>query len=323
MSCQNYSIPYDLTYVEGEPAKSSSILLNFVNWNHSDPNVITLNMTWKRESSCVGAYERRICTLTAATVEYPVEMSLDVAGKYRGPYFSLPVNTTWHNDKIIRELPVYDGESQDAKVTGVSPGWSTYGGIAFTFSKWYFANLTFAFNGSTGWSSNRDGPLANAVDAGFWNGGKSSIPCTVSMAWGLSYLDYFEEISKRDYRPSIEFGPMAYTTIGSPIDLVLNQVRQSMFLASVYQGAGYWSRSFASPSNVARDFKTFTRPANSDDYIQYVEALRTKTAPVYKIRWSLWAASVTMTFGVILIILPTFFGFCKYLLTDFSRGTIS
>lgn len=325
VSCENSTVPYNLTYVEDGPTRSSPLFLNTVLWDHDDPNVITMEMRWKQSSSCVGAYERRFCTLKAATVEYPVEMSLDVAGKYRGPYFSLPVNTTWHNDKVIAELPVYEGDSQTPKDTTTERGVSTYGGIALTFSEWYDANLTWVFDGVDGWSAYKSGPLAYAVDPGYWDpdnsDSTSSLACTISMNWGLSYLDYFEQMSKRGYKDVIEMGPLAYTDIGSPIDLVLNQIRQSMFLASVYEGAGYWSRSFA--SNVSTDLTTFARPANNETYIQTVEALRTKTVPVYNVRWGLWGASVAMTFGVILLILPTFFGFCMFLLNIFARTFIA
>lgn len=313
IDCENYTAPYDMTYVEGQQ-NSHAIFLNIVGWEVSNPNVITVLMRWKADSRCNGEFEIRSCTLKAATVEYPVEMSLNMAEEYRGPYFSLPVNTTWEQDKIIEELPVYPHDNLIAINSSIK-GPTTYGGIFNSFSEWYRSNLTWIINAVDSAEMERDGPLAFAMDPGYWDPYygtvNSSEACQVSMAWGLSYVNYFEQMTKRDKQDAVEFGPLAWSDVGSPIDLVLNQIRQSMFLASIYEGAGYWSRSFIryNGSN-----GTFERPVEDTDYIQHVVALRTKEVPAYRIRWHLLIASVVMNFCVILVIVPTFYGFCKLLL---------
>lgn len=306
VDCVNSTIPYNLVSVKGEPAKSDAIFYTDVQWDHDKPNVITLEMKWKPNSTCVGNYEHRLCTLTAATVEYPVEMTLDVSKVYRGPYFSLPVNSSRADDKVIKHLPVYDGDSQTPK-NDSEWGLTTYGGIALKFSDWYSSNTTYTFPLDNAWRSYSYGPLAASVDAGFWNPDDSSEACHIDMSWGFSFINYYEQLTKKDFDPSVEFGPYAYTKVGSPIDLVLNQMRQSMFLASIYQGAGYWARSFS--NNGSDDDITFGRPAEDTDFIQHVDALKTKYVPTYRIRWGLWGASVAMTYAVIGLILPTFWGF--------------
>lgn len=306
VDCENSTIPYNLTADENEPTKSGTIFYTDVEWDHDNPNVITLEMSWKPDSSCVGAYEHRFCTLTAATVEYPVEMTLDVSKVYRGPYFSLPVNSSRYDDKVVKILPVYDGDSQTPKNDSYS-GVTTFGGIALKFSDWYTSNITYTFPADGAWRSYTYGAVADSVDPGFWATGDSAEACRIEMSWGLSFVNYYEQLTKLDYDPSVEFGPYTYTKIGSPIDLVLNQMRQSMFLASIYQGAGYWVRSFS--GNTSDDGMTFGRPETDVDYIQQVNALKTKYVPVYKIRWGLWGASVAMTYSVIGLILPTFWGF--------------
>lgn len=306
MDCQNSTIPYNLLPVKGEATKSGTIFYTDVQWDHDKPNTITLEMYWKPNSSCVGSYEHRFCTLTAATVEYPVEMTLDVSKIYRGPYFSLPVNSSIHDDKVIAELPVYSGDSQTPKNTSFW-GVTTFGGIALKFNEWYAANISYTFPVDNAWRSNAYGALAEGIDPGYWSSADTDEACHVDMSWGLSFINYFEQLTKLDYDPSVEFGPYTYTQVGSPIDLVLNQIRQSMFLTSIYQGAGYWARSFS--NNGSDDGITFSRPATDVDFIQHVNALKTKYVPTYKIRWGLWGASVAMTWLVIALILPTFWGF--------------
>lgn len=296
-TCEESTIPYDLQPVEGQPDKTDSVFYTNVDWDYHKPNTITIEMKWKPNDTCKGEYEYRYCTLTAATVEYPINMQLDIAKIYRGPYFSLPANTTWHDDKVIKELPVHVNESVDL---------TTYGGIASKFNDWYKANTTFTFRPDGSWNVYTDGPMSFAIEPGFFNGTINlDQECQVEMSLGLSSINYFEQMTKLDYNQAVEFGPWAYTDIGSPIDLVLNQIRQSMFLASIYQGAQWYSWSFS--SNV--DGSTYARVGPEDDYVQHVDALRTKVVPVYRIRWALWGASIAITYIIILLIVPTFWGF--------------
>lgn len=47
----------------------------------------------------------------------------------------------------------------------------------------------------------------------------------------------------------------------------------------------------------------------SKQYLQYVNATRTKIQATYGVRYYLWGASVGLTYAIILVVLPTFWGF--------------
>lgn len=78
-------------------------------------------------------------------------------------------------------------------------------------------------------------------------------------------------------------------------DLMLEQVRQAMFLAAVDRAASWWVSDGG--------------PTSPDlDYMQRVTAERVRSITTYVVRYYLWDASVAGTYLIILFVLPMYWG---------------
>lgn len=298
-SCTPFSTYYDLQPAENETSRTGTVFSSSFGFNLSEPNELTLEVWWKSDTDCSGYYEGQRCVLKAATVEYPVQLQLDVSPSYPGPYYSLRSNSSYHDDKVVAVLPVYEQE-------GVHN--TTYGGIWMSVNNWYASTVKLTQWSNGTWVTHRDGPLQAALNPTFealdWQG------CNLSFANGLDYVAYAQALNNAPTDPTWLGGLDNFDEDVDVAELVLNQIRRAMFLASVYAGSSWYSFNYqiywndAWSGNGGRDI-----PGVEADYVQTVPATRVTVTPIYHVRFYLWAASMAMTYLVILVILPTFWGY--------------
>ena len=227
-SCAKSTVPFDMVPYNTSANYSNSILGLNLRWNHSDPNTIYLDTYWKDTTSCTGAYKVRNCTLKTATVEYPVQVELNVSKTLAGPYYSLQPATNRGDDKVLRILHPYPEEGH---------GNTTYGGIWYLFEQWYrgsiqILNYTAGNSGRIG----MNGPFANTLAPNFghhlWR--EYRYVCNMSVIWGFQTLGYFQAFNAPKEVKRAESGWCWWSNNSADVaDVVLKHVRQSMFLACV------------------------------------------------------------------------------------------
>ena len=290
MTCTPYQLSYDLLPSAAEPTKAGLIFWSSFHWDLASPNNATLDVYWKEDTSCVGQYQARNCSLVAATVEYPVQVQLDVSQSYPGPYYSLQPATTRQDDRVLDILDIYPDE-------GVTN--TTYGGIFQSFSNWFDSTMyAITWQNQSGFF-NYSGVLVNAINPSYqtdsiaWN-------CNISFTYGLDNIGYFQAFNSPGTNPAVLEGISFYNNPIDVAEMVLGQIRQAMFLASVYSGSQWWN---------VYDYSTYYNaylPGTQSDYLQNVTALRETATPIYKVRFYLWGSSLAVTY---LVILPTFGGY--------------
>jgi hypothetical protein len=273
-------------------------------------NEIYLDMYWKEDTSCLGSFQVRNCTLRAATVEYPVEVKLNVSQAVPGPYYSLQSGTTRFDDKVIRQLPVYPDEGDYNKTAN-----TTYGGIYMSLATWFGSTLSINNYTRAGRGSNviSQGQLAAALTPDYQDylSDDSPYSCNLSVGWALANIGYFQAFNQHGTFDNATLGWWNYfAETTDPTTLILDQVRQSMFLASVYSGAQWYTSIYTPAEDVDEEGNWYlSGDMVEEQYVQHVNATRLHTTPTYEVRWYLWGASVALTYLIILIILPTFWGF--------------
>ena len=129
--------------------------------------------------------------------------------------------------------------------------------------------------------------------------------CQVTFQTGLEYLQSIDE-------PGLDFSTELAFVNDTQVDfadVILNRIRQAMFLSSVYLGAEWFT-------DLNTNFGQFlyysgTPTYGKDHYVQERPALRWTVVAIYNVRLYLWAISMVITFTVMGIILPTFWGYWR------------
>ena len=136
--CSAYDLPYDLEPTQARPKTGGRIFGSSFYWNSTRPNEIDFDIYWKEHNGCRGNFTGRRCTLRPATVTYPVTIQMRVPGiAYLGPFYSLQMGTTRHDDKTNSILTPYPNE-------GFSN--TTYGGIAISLVQNFNASIDIVDN---------------------------------------------------------------------------------------------------------------------------------------------------------------------------------
>jgi hypothetical protein len=302
VACEHDVIQYDLLPRSYPNATKGRIFWSTVGYNPSEPASMTLDIGWKVDKSCIGVLQHDRCSLTAALVEYPVQIQMNISSQnvYPGPYVSLIDGTKYNDDKVHALLPSAIDDGIESTI---------YGGIAAHFASYYNAemNVTTYPNGTFDWDFT--GQLVEFLSPvvpyggldGYFSGG-----CNTTFVFGL------EEVRAQQLRD----GKVLYTDVEEniynnvldlpdPADLILAPLRRAMFLASVYEGFAWFpgiAKLDLGPSIVGND-------TLFDDYVQTRPGIQVKPVSRYTVRFYLWGASLATTYLVILFIIPLFWGF--------------
>jgi hypothetical protein len=301
VSCEVSEVSYNLLPTEFN-ATSGTILYSDISWNKANPNEIRLLMRWKDDPSCVGSYEWRSCTLKAAVVEYPVQIQMNISttNVYPGPYVSLPAGTSRKDDKIVSILPVADGD-------GVSN--TTYGGIATYFAVYFNSEMnittwpdttgTYYPSGQLSTSLSPGIPEAKGDTVGYFHG-----YCNITFEFPLQEMKNQQMRDGRELIKDVEDNMIIFKTPVDLAEVILEPLRHSMFLASVYQGFGWYG---ATSNDLGKAI--VGNLSIWDDYVQTRPAVQVTPVSRYTVRFYLWGASLAVTHIIILFLIPLFWGF--------------
>ena len=290
MTCNASTEPYDLEQGNKEEVYGR-IFNSYTDWDYTIPNEITVSFLWKASAPCTGSYQVRNCVLRAASVEYPIEISMNVSGSpYKGPFFSLAAGSTRANDRTIAMLPVYPQEGVEN---------TTFGGIAgslLDFNSYYdittYANGTYTFAD--------DGPLVKAIEPTF-SGYAGNPQCSLSFQYSLNQLASYLTLGKQGpIDKAVQQGDVVTDADIDPSELLFERLRQAMFLASMNQGSRPISTCCAIDDGI---------PHDDDYFFQSVTASQTLQVAKYHVRWWLWGVSVALTWITCLLVVPLFYGY--------------
>lgn len=305
VTCDKALIPYDL-FPYDENGSNGTIFYVDIGWNRLYPNELFMNMQWKDDPSCVGNYQWRNCTLKAAVVEYPVQIQMNISSTnvYPGPYISLPAKTTRMDDKVIEILPVI---AEDGVMETV------YGGISAYFGTYFNSEMNITTYPSTNayWNGNYypRGHFCTSLSPGI----PENRPQTDN--YFNSYCNLTFEYPLQEMKnQQIRDGPVLDVGVEDNIlnrdryvdlaEVILEPLRHSMFLASVYQGfAWYGVTSYDLGKAITGNLSLI------DDYVQTVQAVQVMPVSRYTVRFYLWGASLAVTYIIILFLIPLFWGF--------------
>lgn len=311
VECTSSTTAYNHSSSQGNVSRP--LFSSTFRWNNTDPNTIYFDTLWKPGYDCAGELEVRSCVLTAAVVEYPVQVKLNVSSAVVGPYYSLQPRTTRHDDKFISNASIYADE-------GI--GNSTYGGIASSFSRWFGGNISIIDVTADGGGRipSPVGGFASGllVDYGALGTDDYRETCNLGIQYGLWNLGYYEAFNSPNPEPDAETGWLYWNpNPADPSEVILEQIRQAMFLASVYQGSTFYSAAYApvqwkdydANGDTTGDWWVPNLDVNGTHYVQNVEAQQIRVLPTYGVRYYLWGASLALTYAIILVVLPTFWGY--------------
>ncbi len=79
VTCIPSKIPFDLEPTINQSGQPGRVFSSSFSWDPKSPNTIDLDLLWKLDSGCSGNFEVRHCTLDAATVEYPVQVQMNIS----------------------------------------------------------------------------------------------------------------------------------------------------------------------------------------------------------------------------------------------------
>lgn len=307
VTCDSDLIDYDL-FPYDEYGTNGTVFYSNIYWNRTQPNEIYLDMGWKDDSSCIGSYQWRNCTAKAAIMEYPVQLQMNISATniYPGPYISLQQNTTRKDDKLVEILPVLEGDGINQTV---------YGGIAAYFSGYFDSEMnittypshpendlwygTYYPTGQFVTSLTPGIPENYPLDDGYFNS-----YCNLTFEYPLQEMKNQQLRDSRVLNLGVEANMINFTQYVDLAEVILEPLRHSMFLASVYQG-------FAWLDATSYDLGPAVTGNMSlkQDYIQTVPATQVTPVSRYIVRFYLWGASLAVTYIIILFLLPLFWGF--------------
>jgi hypothetical protein len=306
VTCDSKLIPYDL-FPYDEYGSNGTVFYSNVYWNRTQPNEIYLDMLWKDDPSCIGNFQWRNCTLKAAIMEYPVQVQMNISATniYPGPYISLPQGTTRMDDELVEIMPVLEGDGVDETV---------YGGIAAYFSGYFSSEMnitTYPNNLNDFWyggyypkgqfvTSLSPGIGENTpVDAGWFNG-----YCNLSFEYPLQEMKNQQIRDSKVLDPGVEANNLNTTNYVDLAEVILEPLRHSMFLASVYEGfAWLGATTYDLGPAITGNISLI------NDYIQTVPATQITPVSRYTVRFYLWGASLAVTYIIILFLIPLYWGF--------------
>jgi hypothetical protein len=297
VSCETYSHPHNFTPTAKHNITGGRIFSATVEYDLASPNNMTIDVYYKNGSSCAFHILGKRCKLTAATVLYPIQVQMNISSSvYSGPFYSLQDGTTRQDDKTVKILPVFQNEGVD--------NW-TYSGIPYTVGGYYNSTIDITdYFGDVNASWDATGQLAETLGQDYLD--QNEYFCQVSFQAGLEYLAYLHSIDM----PSLDWHTEFAYTSDTEVDLaevILNRIRQAMFLSSVYMGAEWFTALYTNFGQF--DYYSGIPAYGRDHYVQELQALRSTVVAIYDVRLYLWAISLAVTFVVIGIILPTFWGY--------------
>ena len=217
---------YDLAPTEKRQRNGGQIFSSAITWEADEPNNIYIDVSYKIGAPCKGKLWRKKCTLRAATVEYATQVQMTVEGTpYLGPFFSLQRHARDIAGKTIKILPVDPREGKDDQ-------W-TYSGIATSLA-WTFnatMNTYDYWNGSGGATST--GSFATSLNPNWYSDTLDYYYCNLDFTNGLSSVNYYQFVDSDTIDPGVLVGEDP-VSIADPVELIVNRLRQAMFLVSVY-----------------------------------------------------------------------------------------
>jgi hypothetical protein len=244
-----------------------------VGYDPKYPNKMIVDVSWKKEAACVFHMIRKMCTLAAATMMYPIQIQMNIpSSTYTGPFFSLQDGKTRRqNDEPGRILPVCQGE-------GVY-NW-TYAGIPNLMGGYYSSSIEINdyLSGENGsWMPN--GPLADPL-ATSCSETANEYFCEVDLVGGLQYLAYLQSLDNPIINENTEIGDTSQTLL-DVAEVILSRIRQAMLLSSIYMGA---DGILLNTNFDASDYIGGVLPYGRSYYVQELSALRSTDIAVYRFR---------------------------------------
>ena len=306
MSCDAKSVPYDL-FPTNETGEFGTILYTDLSWYRSYPNNIYLDLWWKEDSSCTGYYQYRNCTLKAAIVEYPVQIQMNISSTniYPGPYISLPQGTTRLDDNVTEILPELEDDGLYQTV---------YGGINAYFRSYFNSRMdiiTYPTTDPKIWNGTYypTGQLCTSLSPGIpenkpLNDGYFNSYCNLTFEYPLQQMKNQQIRDSQVFSPDVAANRNNNSNYVDLAEVILEPLRYSMFLASVYEGFGWFG---ATSYDLGRGITG--NMSLVDDYVQTVPATQVTPVSRYIVRYYLWAASLAVTSIIILFLMPLFWGF--------------
>ena len=306
MSCDSDLIYYDL-FPTDDKGKNGTIFYTDLAWYRSYPNNIYMEMWWKDDSYCTGYYQYRNCTLKAAIVEYPVQIQMNISSEniYPGPYISLPQGTTRLDDNVTKILPVLEGDGINQTI---------YGGINAYFRTYFNSQMdiyTYPASDPKIWNGTYypHGQLCTSLSPGIpenkpLNDGYFNSYCNLTFEYPLQQMKNQQIRDSQVFSPAVAANRNNNSNYVDLAEVILEPLRHSMFLASVYQGFAWFGATSYDLGEAIRGNMSLI-----DDYVQTVPATQVTPVSRYIVRYYLWAASLAVTSIIIVFVIPLFWGF--------------
>ena len=349
--CTTPEIHFNLLPTARRSFTTGLIFSSSVSWVPQKPNEMQLNVLWKTGSACSGTYQTRNCTLRAARIKYPAQIQMQLGGcPYMGPFFSLQkFNTTYRKDRVVTVSPV-------AAEEGKNDQW-TYRGIAESLGETFNSTVTTfdSFNlpaygqvASTGVfgpsirpsylnpraQNPTQGLYGNSTKL-YYNNTSSSgtYYCNLSFDAGLQDIAYYQFLNSEVLNSQVETGLLPVNVSVDPTTIILDRIRQAMFLASIYEGSreftNSWTYNYSQPTTFNSSNSTVqpvspnslsnttiptinastNLPYPANHYFQTIPATQTTTRILYEVRVYLWGIALLVSWLIIIFVLPLFWGY--------------
>lgn len=150
--CTISTIPYDISDA-AIPGTSAQVLDVSFAWSQHSPNVINMTSIWKNDTSCAGYLNVEHCTLQAAVMDYPIDMTI-VDGRYPDTKQMQYYVVDLENVTMVRPIDVLPNEGATKN--------TTWGGFADALNIYFGASVNVT-RAATGWNMQHTGLYAEQL----------------------------------------------------------------------------------------------------------------------------------------------------------------
>jgi hypothetical protein len=271
-------------------------------WDINEPNRFTFTVLVKDQKKCVGEYLKRQCTFEAAQMAYPIQIFpcsvLGPTNTFKGEgstCISLNSSSTYMDDKKVGTIPSRSEVGMPS---------STFGGIPHYLKTNYNNKLSWYWDGKT-WNATAEGPAAQSavLDSAYLEfddtltGPDDVYPPTSPLNPDYCHNTYYSVVENLEDPES----PHKNTTV------LENSLKSTVRTLMFYVSALHF---YDTTEGFYAEFTNYTGTRDEQDHTgQTRPGHRSAEAVIYNIRYRFWAASLTVTSAIVLMTLPTFWGF--------------
>lgn len=200
VTCKNASIPLNFPTADSQNG-TAQVFGTDILFDPSEPNIIRLNTLWKDDDDCSGVAWVNNCTLTASTIDFPIDIvRLDydantttgsgtaaaVVDYYSGFYDDLNDTTGINNFPVKVTNAVHTNLDADSEQKGVT----TIGGVWMALRTQFASTAKVSYLDGYGYDMNFDGTLSSS----YLYSNDSVLANASQDVCGLQFSDPFREI---------------------------------------------------------------------------------------------------------------------------------